>query len=378
MLSMTLADDKSHDASCEVVLDATRNLMWIDSATDARRVACEFVEALGGSIVDAEASSDQALPIDLSFGEGRPILAFAPSNSSERSQLELHLPTFVMDARRILEVVSRVDRFAEDASLDSLTGLANRRMVARAIGRVEEGDVVIMLDLDHFKEVNDTLGHAAGDDVLRAFGAAIRDSMRGREFAGRFGGEEFVVILEASTNPDAFLERLRANWERDRTNPITFSAGFAFARKEASLSLRAADNAMYRAKREGRNRWERAIERDYSKVDQRDSRDRGDDLDGSFVAFSRLEVPTGGEDLLEEAFFNRLGAVERAPGFRSLEVWADLSNPTHYVMVSWWESQMSFRAYMRSADHRRSHDRIPKGDLGPRPAEFRKYRVVSR
>ena len=98
----------------------------------------------------------------------------------------------------------------------------------------------------------------------------------------------------------------------------------------------------------------------------------------TFVAFSELTVPEPGRGALEAAFADRLGAVDRWPGFRNLEVWADEQDPTRYVMVSWWDSEASFRQYMGSADHRASHDRIPRGDLRPRPAHFRQYQVVAR
>lgn len=97
-----------------------------------------------------------------------------------------------------------------------------------------------------------------------------------------------------------------------------------------------------------------------------------------FVAFSELTVPEGGEPRLDAAFRNRLGAVERAPGFHGLEVWSDQARPTEYSMVTWWDSRESFQQYMRSTHHRRSHDRIPTGPLGPRPCSFRRFRVVAR
>ncbi len=88
------------------------------------------------------------------------------------------------------------------AATDSLTGLPNRRsidanlmrMVAHA-GRSMESIAVMLLDLDHFKHFNDRFGHAAGDEVLAAVGAAIRATIRDSDFAGRYGGEEFIVVL---------------------------------------------------------------------------------------------------------------------------------------------------------------------------------------
>ena len=84
----------------------------------------------------------------------------------------------MLDIRRAVEVGSQAGRLADDASIDSLTRLPNRRMLGRALGRLRTGDVVIMIDLDHFKRVNDTLGHDAGYLVLKALGATLLANVR--------------------------------------------------------------------------------------------------------------------------------------------------------------------------------------------------------
>jgi heme-degrading monooxygenase HmoA len=104
----------------------------------------------------------------------------------------------------------------------------------------------------------------------------------------------------------------------------------------------------------------------------------GRDDDAVFVAFSELTVPMEGRGALEAAFADRLGEVDGWPGFRHLEVWEDRSDPCGYVMVSWWDSSEAFSTYMRSAEHRSSHARIPTGDDRPRPSRFRRYTVVAR
>jgi heme-degrading monooxygenase HmoA len=98
---------------------------------------------------------------------------------------------------------------------------------------------------------------------------------------------------------------------------------------------------------------------------------------GMFVAVSDLTVPAAGRDALDAAFAHRLGAVEGWPGFRGLQVWVADYDPGALTMVSWWDSQEHFNAYMRSADHRRSHERIPSGENRPRPKRFRRYEVIS-
>jgi diguanylate cyclase (GGDEF)-like protein len=127
---------------------------------------------------------------------------------------------------------------------------------------------LIMIDLDHFKNVNDQYGHQCGDEVLRTLGALIRDSIRSVDLGARYGGEEFAVILPETDLEGAmlFADRLRARVESTpirwdaRLFPITFSAGVStFSGNEKDITctqdlIERADKAMYRSKEEGRNR----------------------------------------------------------------------------------------------------------------------------
>ena len=85
----------------------------------------------------------------------------------------------------------------------------------------------------------------------------------------------------------------------------------------------------------------------------------------SIVAVSDLTVPEAGQAAVIAGFGDRLGAVERWPGFQGLQVWADPGDPTALVMVSWWDTQEAFAAYMGSADHRRSHEGSRLGTTAP-------------
>ena len=250
------------DVALSVVLNATRALLWIETAADASAVARDLVEDLGAVTVAALASTDDALPVDLSFGVGEPVLPAAPRSSVARMLLERHLPIFVRDAQRALELADQTSRLTVDASIDSLTGLANRRMLSRALGRLRPGDTVIMIDLDHFKAINDTVGHQEGDRVLRILGQTLAAYVRATDRVGRYGGEEFVVIASES-RPEPFLARFRLEWEKARPYPITFSAGIAPARPDPRRALDAADRAMYRAKASGRDQWQWATKEDY-------------------------------------------------------------------------------------------------------------------
>jgi diguanylate cyclase (GGDEF)-like protein/PAS domain S-box-containing protein len=157
------------------------------------------------------------------------------------------------------------------ATTDSLTGTLTRRRLFELAesewGRAERYGrpiCVALLDLDHFKSVNDRFGHLVGDEALRKTGAALRTTLRREDWAGRYGGEEFVVLLP-ETRIDAArdaVERLRVCveaivLETDGTRvPLTLSAGVATMRAGESFEdvLARADEALYRAKADGRNR----------------------------------------------------------------------------------------------------------------------------
>jgi diguanylate cyclase (GGDEF)-like protein len=155
------------------------------------------------------------------------------------------------------------------ASIDTLTGLPNRRGVARALDEamkhVRAGGryAVLLLDVDHFKSINDLLGHQTGDKALAQIGRIIGDNIRGVDVAGRFGGEEFLVLLRDASRERAMqvAERLRGAIEAGGLayadgKPVTVSVGVAYARPVDLTTdvVERADRALYRAKNAGRNR----------------------------------------------------------------------------------------------------------------------------
>jgi diguanylate cyclase (GGDEF)-like protein len=172
------------------------------------------------------------------------------------------------------ELITASESLRAKAAHDSLTGLWNHeeiisilhRELARA-EREEKPVVAIMIDIDHFKRVNDTFGHMAGDAVLRAVAARMLLLVRPYDAVGRYGGEEFLVVLPRCDSESAVVlgERLRLNIGGDPIDTpegmitVTISLGAAVSGKErsdAGTLIRAADQALYRAKNNGRNRVE--------------------------------------------------------------------------------------------------------------------------
>jgi diguanylate cyclase (GGDEF)-like protein len=150
---------------------------------------------------------------------------------------------------------------------DDLTGVANRRaLMERTREEVERSTrhhhplAALMIDLDHFKRVNDDLGHLVGDDVLRRVAACLRDGVRRVDMVARYGGEEFVVLLPETGRDDAVLvaEKLRAAVAAlDLPHKLTISVGVAMCPEHAVAPPRlidAADQALLAAKRAGRDR----------------------------------------------------------------------------------------------------------------------------
>jgi len=146
-----------------------------------------------------------------------------------------------------------------EAETDPLTCLANRRTFARALTTLRPGDAVVVVDLDHFKSVNDTYGHAAGDETLRRLAGCLRSVSRQADCVARYGGEEFALVLAEAGSDGArvVMQRLRRAWAREQA-ATTFSAGVAVHAppEPPADTLHRADLALYRAKESGRDRIE--------------------------------------------------------------------------------------------------------------------------
>ncbi len=167
-----------------------------------------------------------------------------------------------------------IDSLVDISSRDALTGLANRRSfelaLAREIDRVAragEPALLLVLDIDHFKRVNDTHGHASGDLVLKAVANALLDCVRPMDMVARIGGEEFAIVMPncPANFGEAVAERVRRRVEAmpvaiglSLQIHVSVSIGGAFApqwvRSSPALWIERADVQLYRAKAQGRNR----------------------------------------------------------------------------------------------------------------------------
>ncbi|MCW5720566.1 MAG: PleD family two-component system response regulator [Devosia sp.] len=195
------------------------------------------------------------------------------SRPVERNELMARVRTQIRRHRYAMELRESVNNTLALAVTDELTGLYNRRYFDRHLNvmlgkaQAQERDMALMiLDIDHFKAVNDNYGHDIGDAVLREFSARLKRNVRGVDLACRFGGEEFVVLMPDTdvSNAEMVAERVRqAIAERPfevglgRPLSVTVSVGVSLNESAADTPetlIKRADVALYRAKREGRNR----------------------------------------------------------------------------------------------------------------------------
>ena len=219
--------------------------------------------------VALEKEESFSLEYEVTRKDGSRIWVWERGRGVQEDDGSLHLEGIILDIsdRKVLET-----ELEQMATRDPLTGLLNRREMSRVLDeelqrarRYQRPMAVLWVDFDHFKDVNDTYGYAAGDSVLRAISRLLLGSVRSVDSIGRFGGEEFVIVL-----PEMDLEEAQETAERLRRKvaeepqplgngeavPLTISVGVAVYPdhgQTASTLCAAADKAMYLAKDRGRN-----------------------------------------------------------------------------------------------------------------------------
>jgi diguanylate cyclase (GGDEF)-like protein len=255
----------------------TKELLRIVAVTAAEATAargCRIVSADGSIIATGDAHGEGErliLPLTAS-GERFGTLELVGNSFSKEQRM--NAASLAAHAVVALENARLHDMVERQALLDGLTGLANRRAAADAVhaelaraARLETPLSVVLADLDGFKDVNDLHGHAVGDAVLRVFAEVLRETLRESDVAGRWGGEEFLLLLPGADEEGAaqLAERVRERFA-ERTVPgapdIHPTASFGVAEYAGETNseqfVAAADSALYRAKRAGKDRVERS------------------------------------------------------------------------------------------------------------------------
>ena len=230
-------------------------------------------DPLGGVVADRRQRVGATLLVPVAAGSAAPVGAVAihlPNGIEPAGAMRAELLEAVNNAAPRLTRAVSFDAAVRSAASDPLTGLVNRRGLEQALSRVDAREgALIFADLDRFKQLNDTLGHPAGDAALIHFARILKEQVRGGDVAARIGGEEFAVWLPGATLElgKRIAERIRiklgtTEWEwQGRHWPLSASFGVAACPETNSdlANLPAqADAALYVAKRSGRNRVEAA------------------------------------------------------------------------------------------------------------------------
>lgn len=247
--------------TCAVLLALSGHQYWIG------RKESPLLLSAGAALFQLSAFSFLCCAVVLAL-DGAPVLPAPPSNWAEQfNSLMVIVGLTGLGAMSLTLNQSRAtQRHRKEAQTDSMTGLLNRRALFDHYEQssLAGGTAVLMFDLDHFKQINDRRGHAAGDSVIRHFSAVLRRNTGADDAVARIGGEEFCVVLQQAPIEfaRATAERIRAEFEeapaQRAAQPVaaTVSAGAAVSSDGEAFStvLSRADAALYQAKDSGRNR----------------------------------------------------------------------------------------------------------------------------
>lgn len=249
----------------------------------------ELYRILRDTAADTQVAGETASAFDEALAHHSEHLATAKAAEAVRDTLEdlrddtgkMRAMTAELAARlkasteEVSALTQNLQRAENQALLDALTGLRNRRGFELAANELQiqhggmGGIAIMMIDIDHFKAVNDEHGHVLGDRVLRAVAHVLNTNIKGRDVAARYGGEEFAVLLPDTSLSGAEIlakqiralvasGRIKRSNGRGTIGQVTISIGVAVARQSETLEqlLERADAALYSAKRSGRNRVE--------------------------------------------------------------------------------------------------------------------------
>jgi len=235
------------------------------------QMAChagEEARAYGASLQDCDAQLQGQLDVQTVRDVIEALAAETRRMHASNDRLKDELAS---KGRELQDISGKLDRVRSEAMLDPLTGLANRRALQTRVddslcSTGLDGWSLLMVDIDHFKKVNDTHGHLFGDRVLQAVARVMKSCIKGRDMAVRFGGEEFAILLPETSSSGAMtlaetLRRTVSSGAIRRTDggvigAVTVSIGVAAYRAAETLEhwIERADQALYASKQGGRNR----------------------------------------------------------------------------------------------------------------------------
>jgi two-component system cell cycle response regulator len=270
----------------EIVLLEAGHTEEIQNALDKGRIDLVLMDnqmpGKSGMEWLAEIAKKQLAPVVMLTGSGTEEIAaqafqegavgYLPKGSLSQKKLSNIIDVALDKWTRLQQAMVDKENLEKLANFDSLTGLYNRRAILDKLNelinlanRYKEDFSLSMLDIDHFKKVNDRYGHLTGDEVLEKIAVLIRRNIRETDIVGRYGGEEFIIILPKTNLSSAWVvaERLRTIIEKTEMKDsagnaftITVSQGLVgWERDEDAASLISrADEALYKAKEKGRNR----------------------------------------------------------------------------------------------------------------------------
>jgi diguanylate cyclase len=284
-LSLRRLDDVERRLKDVIVKQKDAKEKALQAQNEMRQMLASFIDRLSemtestGSFQEKLEDSARQIEQAKSLAEIAPVLkdvvgatrTMALDSQTARDELRTMRVNAETTEAQIVKLHQELDRVSTQARHDPLTGALNRKGLEEAlereistVRRKETPLCTALLDIDNFKKINDTLGHATGDEALRHLATVARECMRPQDTLARFGGEEFVILLP-DTPLDKGIEAM-TRLQRELTKRffltgtekilITFSAGVAqLAADEAGMeAIRRADQAMYLAKRAGKNR----------------------------------------------------------------------------------------------------------------------------
>jgi diguanylate cyclase (GGDEF)-like protein len=246
-----------------VLRDTKGDLLTVTSgpsndAIPGTDVAAFVSAAIAGDeprMVETDEGSILVLPLPAAEAPAGAVLVYPIADDDPLFTLDL-ASLFSVQIGIAIEHLYVIDELTRATTRDALTGLGNRRHAEDLLRSLQPGDALVLLDLDGFKQVNDTLGHPAGDQVLLDLTDHLRQSLRDSDTSARLGGDEFLIVARrAHADPLALASRVVEGW-RGRENNTTISAGVALHVVDASTkdTFAKADRALLDAKADGKDR----------------------------------------------------------------------------------------------------------------------------